>query len=357
MKKFKYLILPIIIVVVFLVIVVAIANSYILMIAALFNSQGNSSDGQNIDTKNLTEEVNNYKELVIAEAKANKKLEYVPLFLAVMMQESGGRGNDVFQCSVYLGKSIDQVTPEESIKGGVELLSINLDKAAVSSPKDILKIKLALQTYNFGGGYMQYALERDGKWTQENTDAFAKKQSRGKTRSEKVAKTMGKWDYGDQYYTSHVLRYYNYSNSENEGTSGTEGPGKAKVVEIAKSLVGCEYEYGFSGAGKQFDCSGLVYYCYSQAGYRINRLSAAAYSDSCEKIAEADLEPGDLIFYQKRKANGKLSSVHHVAIYVGNGMIVHAKGEKYGVVYEKSSYASETSVRTFGRINAERKKQ
>lgn len=327
------------------------------MIATLGEFDQTVAATVDVGTNGLSDEVESYRELVIAEANANNKLEYVPLFMAVMMQESGGEGNDVFTCYKYLGKKPSEVTVEESIKGGVEFLSSNLDRASVTSPQDILKIKLAIQGYNFGAGYITYALERDGKWTQENTDAFAKEKSNGKQRKGASARAAGKWDYGDQYYTSHVLRYYSYS-TENADNSGNEGVGKPEVVEIAKTLIGCEYEMGYSGAGMQFDCSGLVYYCYTQAGYNINRLCADGYRtcSSCKMITEEELEPGDLIFYQKKDKNGNLLAASHVAMYVGNGMIIHAKGEDYGVVYDESSYGSK-NVRSFGRITAERKKK
>lgn len=363
MKKLKYIIPPVVVLAIVLLCMSVISNIYTLMIATLGEFNQTVAASVDVGTNGLSDEVESYRELVIAEANANNKLEYVPLFMAVMMQESGGRGNDVFQCSEYLGKESSEVTVQESIKGGVELLSSNLDRASVTSPQEILKIKLALQGYNFGAGYITYALERDGKWTQENTNDFAKEKSNGKKRNAKKARAMGIWAYGDQYYTSHVLRYYNCStenadNSENSGSNPNEGAGRPEVVEIAKKLIGCEYEWGYSGEGMQFDCSGLVYYCYTQAGYSLNRLTADGFrtSSSCKKITEEELEPGDLIFYQKKDKNDKLKPAHHVALYVGNGMIIHAKGEKYGVVYDESSYGSK-NVRSFGRITAERKKK
>ena len=145
MKKLKYIIPPVVVLAIILLCMSVISNIYTLMIATLGEFDQTVAATVYVGTKGLSDEVESYRELVIAEANANNKLEYVPLFMAVMMQESGGRGNDVFQCSEYLGKESSEVTVQESIKGGVELLSSNLDKSSVTSPQDILKIKLALQ--------------------------------------------------------------------------------------------------------------------------------------------------------------------------------------------------------------------
>ncbi len=354
--KIKYFIPPILIIGIILICMIFIINAYILAIATLGEFTQNT-DTVDVGTKNLDADVERYREKVTAEANSHNKGEYVSLFLAVMMQESHGQGNDVYQCSVYLGKSIEDVTVDESIQGGVELLSSNLDAASVNSPQDIINIRLALQGYNFGNGYIQWALERDGKWTQENTNEFAKIHSNGKTRSKKKAKTMGKWAYGDQYYTDHVLRYYDLAdNNSDENPSNDNGTDKAEVVKIAKKLVGCSYDWGACGNDMKFDCSGLVFYCYKNAGYKVSRMTADGYCKSVTKINEEDLQPGDLIFYHKKKSDGSFKAAHHVAIYVGNGMIVHAKSKKCGVVYDQVTYGS-SGGRTFGRMNVERKQE
>lgn len=157
----------------------------------------------------LSNEVENYREKVLEEAKQEGMETYIELFLAVMQQESGGNGNDVFQASESKGLPPNTLTVDESIKQGVKYLSAMIKKANCTTPDDILHIKLALQGYNFGGSYIDYALEKDGKWTQKNTFAYAKKKSNGKRNTGTRIQVLGPWKYGDQYYTEHVLRYYN----------------------------------------------------------------------------------------------------------------------------------------------------
>ena len=154
---------------------------------------------------------------------------YIDLFLAVMQQESGGNGNDVFQASESKGLPPNTLSTAESIKQGVAYLSAMIKKAGCTSPNDILHIKLALQGYNFGGGYIDYAIKKDGKWTQQNTFSFAKQKSGGKRNSGIRAEQLGPWRYGDQYYTAHVLRYYSMAS----GSSSDESAGDPVKIPVA----------------------------------------------------------------------------------------------------------------------------
>lgn len=78
-----------------------------------------------------------------------------------------------------------------------------------------------------------------------------------------------------------------------------------------------------------FDCSGLVYYVYSKAGAISVRRTAESYFSRCTEIQHGDLKAGDLVF----RHNG--TKISHVGIYIGNGMVIHAKGRDLGVVEEK----------------------
>lgn len=80
-----------------------------------------------------------------------------------------------------------------------------------------------------------------------------------------------------------------------------------------------------------FDCSGLVYYVYSKANVISVRRNADSYFRRCKEIQHSDLMAGDLVF----RDNG--TKISHVGIYIGNGMVIHAKGRDLGVVEEKIS--------------------
>lgn len=111
------------------------------------------------------------------------------------------------------------------------------------------------------------------------------------------------------------------------------------IAEVAMGMVGTRYRYGGADPRDGFDCSGLVYYSYGQAGYRVPRTSQELFR-AVRKIAVGAADPGDLMFFQDQT---KLS---HVGIYVGDGLFVHApaNGQNVAVASLDSPYYREHLV-------------
>lgn len=103
----------------------------------------------------------------------------------------------------------------------------------------------------------------------------------------------------------------------------------AKVIALAKTFVGGRYVFGGSSPGSGFDCSGLVAYVYGKNGVSMPRTAAEQFSRG-KSVRFDELAPGDLIFQSGTYKAG----ISHVAIYIGDGKILHAKGEKYGIVID-----------------------
>lgn len=89
------------------------------------------------------------------------------------------------------------------------------------------------------------------------------------------------------------------------------------IADLAMGMVGTQYRYGGADPKAGFDCSGLVFYTYTQAGYEVPRTSQEQFR-LARKIALGDANAGDLMFFQDQ---AKLS---HVGIYLGDGLFVHA---------------------------------
>jgi len=89
------------------------------------------------------------------------------------------------------------------------------------------------------------------------------------------------------------------------------------IADVAMGMVGARYRYGGTDPIEGFDCSGLVYYAYGQAGYQVPRTSQELFR-AARKISVHEADLGDLMFFQDQT---KLS---HVGIYVGDGLFVHA---------------------------------
>lgn len=91
------------------------------------------------------------------------------------------------------------------------------------------------------------------------------------------------------------------------------------VLIRAIGLVGTPYHWGGNTPESGFDCSGLVGYVFrTQANLVLPRTSRAMAALDAPRIARKDLQPGDLLFFGRRR------HVNHVAIYVGNGRFVNA---------------------------------
>lgn len=97
-----------------------------------------------------------------------------------------------------------------------------------------------------------------------------------------------------------------------------------QVVEYARQFIGNKYVYGGTSLTGGIDCSGFVMRIYEKFGINLPRTSGEQSTRGalvCKKIDESVMNPGDLIFFANNKGSG---SVHHVAMYAGNGKVVHA---------------------------------
>lgn len=115
---------------------------------------------------------------------------------------------------------------------------------------------------------------------------------------------------------------------EEKQTTQAVSSGKGStVVATAKNYIGSKYVYGATGP-TSFDCSGFTSYVYKLHGISLNRTAQAQYSNGTS-VSRGNLQPGDLIMF-----GSSASSINHVAIYIGNGNIVHAANPSRGVTID-----------------------
>jgi cell wall-associated NlpC family hydrolase len=93
------------------------------------------------------------------------------------------------------------------------------------------------------------------------------------------------------------------------------------AIEAAQTQIGKPYMYGGAGPDS-WDCSGLTQWAFAQAGVLIPRTAADQYAAIPNKIALGQIEPGDLLFWATDITDP--TTIHHVAIYVGNGLMLAA---------------------------------
>ena len=119
------------------------------------------------------------------------------------------------------------------------------------------------------------------------------------------------------------------------------------AVAFAKKQVQARKPYIWGSEGpNSFDCSGLVYAAYKSAGLgwpNWDRLNSALYSGYTKHVALTELQPGDLLFYSYK---GTISTIHHITIYAGGGMMWEANSKDKGLLY--SSIYSVKGLMPFG---------
>ena len=278
----------------------------------------------------VSAEVEAYEPLIQKYAKQYGIPEYVELIKAVMMQESGGRGLDPMQAAEgsfntrYPHEPNGIQDPEYSIECGVQELKAALISAEVENPIDMERIKLALQGYNFGNGYISWAKSNYGGYSYANAVEFSTMQ----------AQRLGWEKYGDTQYPAHVLRYYPY------GRAFTSG-GNQAIVEVALTQLGNEGGqpywswYGFEGRVEW--CACFVSWCADQCGYLESGIipKFSLCSDGVDWFAAngqwqgKDYEPkaGDIIFFDWSK-DGQDGDADHVGIVekCENGVVYTVEG-------------------------------
>ena len=122
---------------------------------------------------------------------------------------------------------------------------------------------------------------------------------------------------------------------------------RAVAVAFAKKQVLARKPYIWGSEGpNSFDCSGLVYSAFKSAGLgwpNWDRLNSALYAGYTKHVSLNELVPGDLLFYSYK---GTISSIHHISIYAGNGMMWEANSKDKGLLY--SSIYSVKGLMPFG---------
>ena len=124
-------------------------------------------------------------------------------------------------------------------------------------------------------------------------------------------------------------------NSSNSGPSDDSSSSEihSKIVSYALKFVGNRYVWGGESLTRGADCSGFVQAIYADFGYRIPRTSREQAASAGKRVSESELQKGDLIFYSNSSG-----TVNHVAMYIGNGMIVHAANSRQGIITSQYKY-------------------
>ena len=324
----------------------------LILIGAVFHMTG----GDNLSTINpVSAEVEAYRPVIQKYADQHGIGEYAELLMAVMMQESGGKGNDPMQSSQspynkkYPRKPNGIKEPEYSIACGVQALKAELTEAEAESPIDMERIKLALQGYNYGNGYVKWAKNNYGGYTAAGAVEF----------SEMMAKKMGWKSYGDKQYVPHVLQYYAFGRIP-------AGTGNQAIVQVALTQEGNSGDtyWSWYGFGSRVEwCACFVSWCGEQCGYLESGIlpkfslcsDGAKWFQTKGQFQDGSYVPavGDIIFFDWKNDG----TIDHVGIVenVADGVVHTVEGNSKDKVARRSYPLGDHRIYGYGITKCENK--
>ena len=318
--------------------IISIGGALILLIviSLFFGVFSALSDDSNINSaiQPVSAEVLAYSDTVAKYAKEYGLQDYIGVINAVMMQESGGKGNDPMQSSEcefnekYPKKPGAITNPTYSIQVGIRYLAENIKLAEVKDPTDIKHLSLALQAYNYGKGYIQWANINFGGYTRANAKVFSdQKKAELKTNV-----------YGDPLYVVHVMQYYHIGNNN--------------IVQIAQSQIGniggrpYWSWYGFNGRVEW--CACFVSWVMNEAGliekgtvpkFAYCPTGIQWFKEHQQWKSKGSIpQPGDIIFFDWEQDGisdhvGIVEKVENNIVYTieGNSINDECRQRNYGV--------------------------
>ena len=318
----------------------------ILVICLFIGVFGSLSNNNNINTENspLSAEVLAYEGIITQYASHYGIEEYVPIIEAIMMQESGGKGNDPMQAAEcefntkypHVPNGIQD--PVYSIEVGIQNFAECLTVAKVLNINDTNNLYLALQGYNYGKAYITWAYDLFGCYSKANAKVYSDNK-----KNELKVKV-----YGDPEYVEHVLRYYHF--------------GSSNIIEIARKEIGNkggEKYWRWYGFNQRVNwCAIFVSWCANESGIMNNSIPIFSlctdgekwYKDYSKWKNKSYIpQTGDIIFFDW---NGD-GHVQHVGIVekVENDKVYTIEGNSKDEVRNKNYSLTNKSIYGYGSVN------
>ena len=125
---------------------------------------------------------------------------------------------------------------------------------------------------------------------------------------------------------------------ELEAAIEVENDLRSEIVTYALQFVGNRYKYGGTNPNTGVDCSGFTSYVMRHAAEVELPHSSGGQSRMGRQVSSSEMRPGDIICY------GSGKRINHVALYIGNGQIVHASTEKTGIKVSRWNYRTPVRI-------------
>lgn len=226
------------------------------------------------------------------------------------------------------------------VKSQVSILRLYSSPDENSSVITLLSNNVEYPMYNEESGYYKLAVDSDlvGYVRQSDTKlirkyTLAKSNEEIQLAKEKEEKLLA--DAQSAYNALIALQNRNHTSGEIEDATRTA------MVSFAKQYLGNPYLWGGTSLTNGIDCSAYVRAVYDHVGIHLTRTTREQIKQGRE-ITIKEVKPGDLFFYAYN--NGY---VHHVAMYIGNGELIHAAGKDYGIIISPVDYREPYKIKTY----------
>ncbi|GAA4655187.1 bifunctional lysozyme/C40 family peptidase [Anaerocolumna aminovalerica] len=301
--------------------------SLLLLVVILFSEEEDGGYDLSYGGANVSAEVLVHKPMLVKYAREYGIEDYVNVLLAIIQVESGGMLEDVMQSSESMGLPPNTLSTEESIKQGCRYFASLLEYTKEKG----CDLNSVIQSYNYGGGFLDYVAKRGKKYTFQLAENYSKIQSDSVkvpySNPIAVQKNGGwRYNYGNMFYVLLVSEYLTMVQFDDETVQA--------VMTEALKYESWQYVYGGASPTTSFDCSGLVQWCYGKAGISLPRTAQEQY-DVTQHIPLSEAKAGDLAFFHSTYDAG--TYITHTGIYQGNNRMFHA-GDPIGYADLTSSY-------------------
>lgn len=235
--------------------------------------------------------------------------------------KSGSVTGYVYAEYIITGEAAEKIALEEAEKMAVVTTESNLNVRKKPSTDSSIITKISTEER------YEVLSVKDG-WVKISLDGLT-----GEDGEEMDAAGYISADYCEVKYA--LKAAVEYTPLEEGGTSGYTST-RASLCNYACQFVGNPYVWGGTSLTNGADCSGFVLSVFAKYGVSLPHSSRAqAYCGT--SISSSQMKPGDLVFYGS-------SGIDHVAIYIGNGMIVHAANTRRGIVINSWNYMTPVKI-------------
>ncbi|MCR5623730.1 MAG: C40 family peptidase [Lachnospiraceae bacterium] len=136
------------------------------------------------------------------------------------------------------------------------------------------------------------------------------------------------------------IKAHKKKKSSKGSSSSSGGGGNQSIVDYAMQFLGNPYVWGGVSLTNGCDCSGFTMSLYAKYGVSLPHF-AASQASCTRSVSAAEAQPGDLFFY----GSGEIS---HVAMYIGNGQIIHASNSRTGIIISNAYYRTPVKIGRVG---------